>query len=271
MRILHLHRLSQWMRNTLVAAATSVIAFSIAAWVWPWRPGRLGGLAFGTAAALLFVNAGLYPWRRRWQARPLGTARRWLLLHSYGSTLAMLFVLLHMGLQWPAGIMGWLLLLLSAWTTATGLAGVWIQRTIPRLLVSRVAVEAIYERIPQLVRGLVAEADLLMEGAADALAKVYASEIRPSLSSPRGSVEWLTGSTKARAQAAAPLERLRAFLGVADQSRVDDLMTIIHDKTDLDAHLSLQRVLRGWLVLHVPPAIALLGVIATHVLAVVWH
>ena len=119
MRRLSSHRASPWMRNSLIAAAVSVIAFAVLAWVWPWRPGRLGGLVFGTASALLFVNAGLYPWRRRWQAKPLGTARRWLLLHSYGSTLAMLFVLLHIGFQWPVGLMGWLLLLLSGWTTAT--------------------------------------------------------------------------------------------------------------------------------------------------------
>lgn len=270
-RTLLAHQLSSWMRNSLIAAATSVICFALMAWAWPWRPGRFGGLVFGTASALLFVNAGAYPWRRRWQARPLGTARRWLLLHSYGSTLAMLFVLLHMGMQWPVGLMGWLLLLLSAWTTATGLAGLWLQRAIPRLLVSRSRIEAIYERIPELVLKLVAEADELMDGAADALATVYAAEVRPSLRTPRTSLGWLTGSADTRMQVAAPLERLRSFLGVGDQARVDDLVTIIHDKTDLDAHLSLQRLLRNWLILHVPPAIALIGLIVTHVLAVVWH
>ena len=33
---------------------------------------------------------------------------------------------------------------------------------------------------------------------------------------------------------------------------------IVHDKVDLDAQLSLQRVLKGWLAAHVPTAVALL-------------
>ncbi len=266
-----LQRLSPWMRYTLLAGMTGILLFASAAWAWPWRPGRLGGLIFGTLAALLFVNAGLYPWRRRWRARPLGTAQRWLQLHEYGSTLAMLFVLIHMGFRWPAGMMGWLLLLLSAWTTATGLAGVWIQRTVPRLMARRLTVEAIYERIPELVRALVAEADELMAGATDSLARAYAGEIRPVLDGPRASVGWLTGSTQPGPAAAAPLTRLRPFLSEADQSRLDDLATIIQDKFDLDGQLSLQRVLRGWLVLHVPPAVLLLFLLVTHVIAVVLH
>lgn len=263
--------LSAWPRYALICAVTSVIFFGAVAWLWPWRPGRLGGLVFGAAAALLFVNAGLYPWRRRWQARPLGTAQRWLLLHIYGSTLAMLLVLIHMGFQWPAGLMGWLLLLLSLWTTATGLLGVWIQRTVPRRLARQVTVEAIYERIPALIAGLVAEADALMEGAPEALAQLYAGDIRPALNTPHAGFMWPTASIPPGDAAIAPLIRLKSFLSAADQTRADDLATIIQDKADLDVHLGLQRALRGWLVLHVSPAILLLGLIALHVLAVVWH
>lgn len=266
-----LRRLSPWARYTLMCAAVSVIVFAAMAWVWPWRPGRLGGLVFGTAAALLFVNGGLYPWRRRWQARPLGTAQRWLQLHIYGSTLAMLLVLIHMGFRWPAGLTGWLLLVLSLWTTATGLLGVWLQRTVPRLLARQLTVEPIYERIPALIAALVAEADALMTGAPAALAQLYAGEIRPALNVPRSGMAWPTAIPRSGDNLVAPLIRLRSFLGAADQARVDDLATIIQDKADLDVHLGLQRVLRGWLVLHVPPAILLLGLIAFHVLAVVLH
>ncbi len=265
-----LQRLSPWRGYLLLAGSVSVLLFAATAWLWPWRPGRLGGLISGTLAAFLFVNAGVYPWRRRWRARPLGTAQRWLHLHAYGSTLAMLLVLIHMGFRWPAGTMGWLLLLLSSWTTATGLAGVWIQRTVPRLMTRRLTVEAIYERIPELVRALVAEADALMTGATESLARAYAGEIRPVLSGPRASLGWLTGSMS-QVSASAPLARIRPFLNAAEQSRLDDLETIVRDKADLDAQLSFQRVLRGWLLLHVPPAILLLFLLAIHVVAVVLH
>lgn len=266
-----LARTSDWTRYTAIMALVSLIAFAAMAWAWPWRPGRLGGLLFGVLAAALFVNAALYPWRRRWNTRPLGTARRWLQLHVYGSTLATLFVLLHIGWRWPAGLMGWLLLFLSLWTTATGLLGVWLQRTVPRVISRRLTVEAIYERIPELMRTLVSEADALMHGAPEALARGYAGEIRPVLEGPRTSVKWLTGTAPGAQAAAGSLERLRPFATGADRERLDDLASIVQDKSDLDAQLSLQGLLRGWLVLHVPPAILLIGLLVVHVAAVVWH
>jgi hypothetical protein len=226
---------------------------------------------FGIAAALLFVNAALYPWRRRWQTRPLGTAQRWLQLHIYGSVLATLFVVLHIGFRAPRGMMGWLLLLLSLWTTVTGVIGVWLQRTVPRLLVRRLSVEAIYERIPELMSALVAEADALMAGSSDALARAYAGGIRAALETPRPSWQWLTRSAPTAADAVAPVERLRPFAAEADRARLDDLESILQDKSDLDAQLSLQRILRSWLIVHVPPAIALIGLLAAHVIAVVLH
>jgi hypothetical protein len=270
-RIAGLARWSPWTRISAAIGLVSTVTYLVLAWAWPWRPGRLGGLLFGIIAAALFVNAALYPWRRTWQTRPLGTARRWLQLHVYGSTLAMLFVLLHIGFRWPAGTMGWLLLLLSAWTTITGLAGVWLQRAVPRVMSRRLTVEAIYERIPELMHALVEEADALMAGAPDTIAGAYSGEIRPALATPQASVKWLTGTPPPALAIGESIERLRPFAAGAERTRLDDLESIVQDKSDLDAQLSLQGLLRGWLVLHVPPAILLMGVLAVHVVAVVWH
>ena len=260
-----------WLRSTVILAALSVVLYDVASSLWAWRPGRAGGLAFGVLAALLFLSAGLYPWRRRWRARPLGTAQRWLHLHVYGSALAMLFVVLHMGWQWPAGTMGWLLLGLSAWTTATGFLGLWLQRLIPFLLANRLNVEAIYERIPELVHRLAAEADELMTGAADAFTHAYRSEIRPLLAEPRVSMSGLAGSSPARDALLRPLTNLRPFLEAGDRGRADDLESILQDKIDLDAQLSLQRILRAWLMSHVPAAIVMLALVVVHIAAVVAH
>jgi hypothetical protein len=258
-------------RYSVLIATASVLAFIAAASAWPWRPGRIGGLLFGIVAAALYVNAALYPWRRRWNARPLGTARRWLRLHVYGSTLATLFVVLHIGWQWPAGTLGWLLLGLSIWAGVTGLLGVWLQRTVPRLISRRLTVEAIYERIPHLVRVLNEEADALMKSAPETLARAYTTEVRPVLAAPRPSLAWLTGTAPDITAAAAAIDRMRPFAGGAERERLTDLASVLQDKADLDAQFSLQRLLRGWLLFHVPPAMALIGVLAIHVAAVVWH
>jgi hypothetical protein len=192
-------------------------------------------------------------------------------VHIYGSVLAMLFVLLHIGFSLPSGVMGWLLLLVAVWTTASGLVGVWLQRHIPALLAREVSHEALYDRIPELMVRLTQEADALMAGASDAFARAYQSDIRPALSQPAPAWAWLTDLPARRTAALAQLSAARSSLAPAEVERANDLESIVRDKTDLDAQLTLQGLLRSWLLLHVPPALVLIGLLIVHVAAVVWY
>jgi len=119
-----------------------VLVYAIGAWLAPWSPKRGLGLFFGIVASLVFVFEMAYPYRRS-RARPLGTARRWLQAHVYLGALAFLAVLIHAGFHWPGGFMGWALLLLSAWTTLTGLVGVWLQKWLPIVMSEGLRVEAL--------------------------------------------------------------------------------------------------------------------------------
>jgi hypothetical protein len=167
--------------------------------------------------------------------------------------------------------MGWLLLLLSLWTTASGLVGVWLQRHIPVLLAREVSHEALYDRIPELMVTLTQEADALMTGAPDGFARTYQSDIRPSLSQPAPAWAWLTDLPARRTAALAPLSVARSSLPPEEVERANDLDSIVRDKTDLDAQLTLKGLLRSWLLFHVPPALVLIGLLIVHVTAVVWY
>jgi hypothetical protein len=271
--------MARWLRlpsggrttETAAIAVVALVSFVAASWWWPWRPGRIGGLIFGSLAALLFVIAVLYGARRSLRARPFGSARRWLEVHIYGSVLAMAFVLLHIGFSLPSGVMGWLLLLLAVWTTASGLVGVWLQRRIPVLLAREVTHEALYDRIPELMVNLTQEADALMADASEAFARAYQSDIRPVLSQPAPALAWFTDLPARRSAALAPLGAARSSLAPAEMERANDLESIVRDKSDLDAQLTLQGLLRSWLLLHVPPALVLIGLLVVHVAAVVWY
>ena len=264
-------RAPQWMKVTAALGLVSLFSFTALSWRWPWLPGRPGGMFFGILAGLLFINAGLYPWRRRLQARPLGTVQRWLHLHVYGSALGLGFVFLHIGFTLPSGVIGWLLLLLSIWTVGGGLAGVWLQRIGPLILARRVAVEPIYERIPEMTQRLAAEADLVAARAPEALGKAYAARIRPRLIEPKASLGSILGASPIEGEMLRTLSEVRALLAEGDRSKLGELEVIIRDKVALDTHFSVQRVLRSWLILHVPPAMLLLGFLAVHVIAVVLH
>jgi hypothetical protein len=259
-----------WFRIAAYVAAASMLVFLAAAWQRPWQPGRAGGLVFGTLAALAFVVDALYPLRRRLLAWPLATAQTWLQLHIYAGLLACLFVWIHIGFRWPAGQFGWWLLGLSMWTGASGLLGVFLQKWIPLLLTGGLRVEAIYERVPELVSRLRDEADALVTGGSEALERVYLRDVRPALEGPAPSWAYLLEPRRAPSQRLTSLTGLMPFVEAAERERVEDLQAILSEKIELDAHVSLQRVMRLWLLIHVPPAMALMGLLAVHVFAVLY-
>jgi len=255
--------------NLMIAAAAGlvmVLVYAIGAWLAPWSPKRGPGLFFGIVASLVFVFEMAYPYRRS-RARPLGTARRWLQAHVYLGALAFLAVLIHAGFHWPGGFMGWALLLLSAWTTLTGLVGVWLQKWLPVVMSEGLRVEALYERIPALIEHLVKEADALVANASEVLERFYLAEVRTRLAVVEPSWSYLLDVRAGRERALEPCRRMSSFVDRAEKEIVSDLMTIRMEKMDLDVHYSLQGILRSWLIVHVPPAAVLMALLAVHILA----
>lgn len=255
---------------TVGVCALLVLVWTLGAWFGSWTPSHGLGLWFGILAAAFFVFEMAYPARRP-RARPLLTARNWLQAHVYLGAVALLAVLIHTGFAWPHGAMGWLLLLLSAWTTLTGLLGVWLQKWIPAALADGLRVEVLYERIPPLLEGLVAEADALMDGASELVERFYRVELRDGFARPSPSWSYLFDVRSGRERALEPLRRLGQFVEPAEKGRVDDLTSLFTEKLELDAHLTLQGVLRRWLVLHLPFAGLLTGLLTVHVLAWAWY
>jgi hypothetical protein len=259
-----------WFRRAEIAAIVVFAAYVAAAWWEPWAPGRLGGLIAGTAAVVIFVIDAMYPLRRRLLGWPFGSAQAWLQFHLYGGLIACALVWIHMGFRWPDGNFGWVLFLLTMWTTASGLLGVFLQKWIPTLIVNNLRVEALYERIPELVARLRDEADAVAANASEMLTRAYQSEIRPQLAAVAPSWGYLFDMSGSRARKMGPLQHVAQFLAEDEQARLDDLQAIFGEKTELDAHLSLQRALRLWIWLHVPPSMLLLGALAVHVAAVLY-
>lgn len=255
---------------TLLLSIAAVLAFVVGSNLRPWSPKRGMGLAFGALAALLFLLEMSYPARRP-RARPLRSAKAWLQLHVYAGAFGLVAALVHSGFRLPSGRLGFWLLALSSWTVATGLLGVWLQKWIPASLAEGLRVEAIYERIPSLVEQLREEADRLVQGASDVLERFYRTEVRAPLSEVHHSWAFLLDVRGGRERALEPFRRVAQFVDADEKQRVHDLMNIYTEKMELDAHYSLQGVLRGWLVLHVPAAGLLLGLMAVHVFAWFWY
>jgi hypothetical protein len=257
-----------WLVVTSAIAAASFGLFAVLAWLSPWSPGRFWGLTFGTLASVIFLFDALYPLRRRLLAWPLRTAQDWLQLHIYGGMLACLFVLIHAGFRLPGGAFGWWLLLLTLWTTASGLFGVWLQKWIPTIVTGNLSVEAIYERAPELAGRLRGEADTLVEGTSDVLSQFYRNDVRERLETVRPSWSYVLDPRAGREMRLAGFRDVAAFLTPEEQAKLNDLQVIMVEKLELDAHYSLQRLMRLWIVTHLPASMMLMGLTAVHILLV---
>ncbi len=253
---------------TLTVAACLLVAaaFLVASHHAPFNPGRGLGLAFGSLAAGLFVFEMAYPARRP-RARPLGTAQAWIQAHVYLGVVAFVAVLAHSGFRLPHGAIGGLLLLLSGLTVLTGLGGVLLQKFVPARLCAGLQVEVVYERIPELVSALLVEADALVAEAGDVVARFYRGEVRPALARPRLSWVLLFDAGGGREQALEPFRRVLSLVDEPQKAIVQDLMALFQEKRELDAHWSLQGLLRRWLLLHVPIAGLMIGLMVVHIVS----
>jgi hypothetical protein len=258
------------LQATLAVSGLLLLVYVGTAYFWAWSPGRGVGLAFGILAALAFVFEMAYPARRP-SAVPLFTAKNWIQAHVYLGAVALLAVVIHAGFTWPSGAFGWWLLLLSAWTTLTGLLGVWLQKWIPATLAEGLQIEALYERIPFLIEQLVTEADGLMADGSDVVDRFYRQEVRDRLARLAPSWAFLLDVRGGRERALEPFRRMAGFVDPQDKGKVEDLMIIYTEKLELDAQHSLQGILRKWLWLHVPAAGLLMGLLVIHVFTWVWY
>ena len=260
----------RWFLATSVLALASVVLGVIVRWWRGWSPGDWWGLTFGTLASLLMLGAALYPMRRRLVGWLLPTVQDWLQGHVYGGTLAAVLVLVHMGFRWPHGTFGWWLFGLTLWTTVSGLIGVALQKWVPSLMAQHLTVEVIYERVPEMLTKLQEEASKTMGGASEVLQRFYDAQVQPALAGITPSWSYLFDVHAGRAKRLSEFDHIRAFVGEPDQERLQDLRVIVTEKMEIEAHFALQRALRLWPLVHVPPAMLLLAAIVLHI-AAVWY
>ena len=93
----------------------------------------------------------------------------------------------------------------------------------------------------------------------------------PALAAPeRGLIFFLdvTGGLQARL---APFRYLEGRLPAAEKAQLAQLERLYRAKLELDAHYTLQRVLRGWLYFHAPLSLLLLMLVAVHVATVLYY
>lgn len=261
----------EWLSAFVVAFVLLALIDLTVRWVSAPGAGSPWGVSCGSLASLLMVAAALLGVRRRTIPRAFGRTQTWVQIHVYGGTLSLLLVLMHAGFRWPAGTLERWLLALSLWVAGSGLVGVILRKWLPRVLASGLTTEALYERIPDLAASLRQRGEELTRAAPDPVRDLYRRRLAPLLARPR--VRWIyfVDPSGGIANRLREIDYLRERLSLAERERVDELRALVRTKLELDAHLTLQRPLRWWLYLHVPPSLLLLVLVAVHLVTVLYY
>lgn len=254
-----------WFLAFLAATGALIVAYALAFFLSTIRPAHGAGLVFGILAAILLALCMALSLRKRFKHKQLGRTMHWLQFHMYAGTIFLLLLFMHTGFGLPSGFQTWLIFLLSLFVALSGLAGAWLQKWIPHTLSRGLHVEAIYERIPELIAGYRAEAEEIARGASQTLADFHRNEIAPALEGPQPSFSFLLDVTGGRLHQIAVFTHIAPRLSAAEKEKLGDLKQILLEKNNLDAQLSLQRILRLWLYLHIPASAVLMALVLVHV------
>ncbi|HET9234001.1 MAG TPA: hypothetical protein VFP10_07685 [Candidatus Eisenbacteria bacterium] len=259
---------THWPRTMMIAALALVVVYPVTMRLEGVADAStLSGMLYGTVATLLMIGAALYGVRRRTMRLGLGRARTWQQFHLYGGTVFLLATLLHAGFSWPKGSLSAWLLGLSLWVFVSGLIGLGIQQWVQRLL-RPLKTEVLFERIPDLVVHLREQSQALAEASSVMVRDFYRTDLAAVFDAPRNDLRFYIRPASGMRPLSRQFALLRTLATVEDQERIAALQSLYEAKLDLDTHYTLQRALRTWLYIHVPPSIALLALVTIHIVVV---
>jgi hypothetical protein len=264
-------RAGGWMRAFLAGVALCAAGLLANAVLSEVDASNLWGMTYGSVATALMLGAAAIGVRRRTMRLGLGRARTWQQFHLYGGSLFLLLVLMHSSFRYPDGSLSQALFVLSLWVAASGWIGVLVQTWTPRVLAAGLDTEAVWERIPDLVRSAAERCDALSRESTATVRDFHVRSLAPRMAAPRFRFRYFLDLGSAFRELGREFDYLLTIVPESETRRVEEMRRIFRTKLELDAHHSLQLALRSWLWIHVPPSIALVVLVAIHVFVVFYY
>ena len=220
----------------------------------------------------LFILLASFNARKRLSMLPVGNATTWLLIHVGGGILALAIFWLHTRTLWPRGLYEQVLALLFYLLTANGLLGYFLQRIYPSRL-TQTGIEIIYERIPAELADIRHQAEALVlastqETASEVLAQHYQQTFSWFFQQPRFIISHLLGGLHGEQWIRYHCSTVERYLNTVERGYLDRLARLARLKQQIDIHYAVQSVMKGWLLIHLPLAAAVLTLVMWHILLV---
>jgi hypothetical protein len=158
-----------------IAASLAILLVAVAFYVPYVRTalngpsgGSVHGLVYGIVGFAFMIFAGLLGARRKVPTWRLGRGTTWMRAHIWLGLVSLPLILLHGGFR-LGGSLTTVLMILFGVVWVSGIVGLFLQQTLPRLMLTRVPLETVYEQIDDIVLQLLAESDDLVTAACGAL------------------------------------------------------------------------------------------------------
>jgi len=253
--------------------------------------GSWPGLIYGITGSALMLFEGLLPIRRKMATQYLGRATTWMKGHIWLGLLSVPLILFHSGFQ-LGGALTTVLMLLFGLVVLSGIFGLVLQQILPRMMMTEVPMETIYEQIPHILDQLRKEAEELVtavcglpensstvalsservragseplnappgpqEGSAS-LKEFYLHQIRPFLHG--GGHD---GNLATSAKANVLFQQMRTLIPPSQHKTLSDLEAICEERRQLARQARLHLWLHGWLLVHAPLSTTLILLAAGH-------
>ncbi|MCS6806697.1 MAG: hypothetical protein RMM98_08695 [Acidobacteriota bacterium] len=153
-----------WIRWTVllaVIATAAYIPYHLLSLNGP-SGGSWPGLIYGIAGSALMLYAGLLSLRKKIPTWRIGRAETWMRGHLWLGLLSLLLICFHAGFRF-GGPLTTVLMWLLIGIILSGVWGLALQQFLPRLMMTQVPAETIYEQIDHVVEQLIQATDSLIE------------------------------------------------------------------------------------------------------------
>ena len=227
------------------------------------------------SGALLFavmLILALYNGRKKLPFLPLGTSEGWLQFHIYAGFFTVVLFLAHVRFRLPAGRFEVILFWLYVLVTVSGIFGLFVSRSIPKLLTTRGG-EVLFERIPAIRRSLQDQAETLAlksmpEAHSTTIADFYTRHLQDFFEGPRNLTLHVLEVRRPLNVLQNKITDLHRYLNARERETLDKIAQLVRQKDGLDYHQALQLLLRGWLFIHIPLTYSLLLFSVVHIVLV---
>jgi hypothetical protein len=254
-------------------------ALAIATYGAMYWQSRAITLQLGDASVLtgysLFVAMlllGMFNSRKKLSMIPLGRARTWLIFHVVMGLFTLALFWLHTGSIWPGGFYEQLLAGSFYVVSVSGIIGYVLQKSMPSRL-THTGIEIIYDRIPAEIAEIRARAEAVTlacteETGSDTVAQHYIGTLCWYFQRPRFLLAHLMGSDTAGFWLRGPGCAARRYLNDTEKTHFDEIIELAVLKSHVDRHYVCQGVLKKWLFVHIPLAVAVIALAVWHLILV---